>query len=249
MTNAEILGNKLFELRKKSGMSQEEFADRLNVSRQAVSKWERGETLPDTDNLISIAKLYGVSLDELVGHTPTSENENLSEDTTEEKPSQSNDVKINLDDSGIHLNASNEKDKIIIDISGSGEIDVDVLDKDDEEEERYYSYNDEPADRKRKFLRFLHQIPYPIIITIAYLLWGFLADGWGVGWTLYITIPLYYTLIDCFRTKKISHFCYPILIAFIYCYIGMQWNLWHPYWILFITIPVFYVIASAIDRE
>ena len=246
MTNAEILGNKLFELRKKSGISQEEFADKLNVSRQAVSKWERGEALPDTDNLISIAKLYNVSLDELVGHTPTCESEQPSEERAEEKTSYENDVKSNLDENDAQ---PNYKGRLIIDVSGSGHIDVDDIGEDAEEEERYYSYNDEPADGKRKTLRFLHHIPYPIVITIAFLLWGFLADGWGVGWTLYITIPLYYTIIDCFRTKKVSHFCYPVLIAFIYCFIGMQWDLWHPYWILFITIPVFYVIASAIDRQ
>ena len=246
MTNAEILGNKLFELRKKSGISQEEFADKLNVSRQAVSKWERGEALPDTDNLISIAKLYNVSLDELVGHTPTCESEQPSEERAEEKTSYENDVKSNLDENDAQ---PNYKSRLIIDVSGSGHIDVDDIGEDAEEEERYYSYNDEPADGKRKTLRFLHHIPYPIVITIAFLLWGFLADGWGVGWTLYITIPLYYTIIDCFRTKKVSHFCYPVLIAFIYCFIGMQWDLWHPYWILFITIPVFYVIASAIDRQ
>lgn len=68
MTNAQILGDKLYRLRKDKGISQEELAYKLNVSRQAISKWERGEALPDTDNLISLAKLYEVSLDELVGN-------------------------------------------------------------------------------------------------------------------------------------------------------------------------------------
>ena len=75
MTNAEILGNKLLELRKKFGLSQEELAEKLDVSRQAVSKWERGESLPDTDNLITISKLYDVSLDELVGNINSVENQ------------------------------------------------------------------------------------------------------------------------------------------------------------------------------
>ena len=58
--------NRLYELRKQNGLSQEEVADKLGISRQAVSKWERAEASPDTDNLISLAKLYGVSLDELL---------------------------------------------------------------------------------------------------------------------------------------------------------------------------------------
>lgn len=63
--NIEI-ANRLIELRKKNGLSQEELASRLGLSRQAVSKWERAESSPDTDNLICLAKLYGVSLDELL---------------------------------------------------------------------------------------------------------------------------------------------------------------------------------------
>ena len=63
--NIEI-ANKLVELRKKNGYSQEELAAKLGLSRQAISKWERAEASPDTDNLICLAKLYGVSLDELL---------------------------------------------------------------------------------------------------------------------------------------------------------------------------------------
>lgn len=62
---------RLQNLRKKNSLSQEELADKLGVSRQAVSKWERAEASPDTDNLIALARLYGVSLDELVGNSPS----------------------------------------------------------------------------------------------------------------------------------------------------------------------------------
>ena len=58
--------NRLYELRKQQGLSQEELAEKLGVSRQAVSKWERSEASPDTDNLIALAKIYGLTLDELV---------------------------------------------------------------------------------------------------------------------------------------------------------------------------------------
>jgi transcriptional regulator with XRE-family HTH domain len=60
------IANRLYELRKRYNYSQEELADKIGVSRQAVSKWERAEASPDTDNLILLAKLYNVSLDELL---------------------------------------------------------------------------------------------------------------------------------------------------------------------------------------
>lgn len=58
--------NRLQNLRKKNGYSQEELAEKIGISRQAVSKWERAEASPDTDNLILLARLYGVTLDELL---------------------------------------------------------------------------------------------------------------------------------------------------------------------------------------
>ena len=63
--NVEI-AERLAARRKLAGLSQEALAEKLGVSRQAVSKWERSESSPDTDNLIALAKLYGVSLDELL---------------------------------------------------------------------------------------------------------------------------------------------------------------------------------------
>lgn len=61
-----LLAQRFAQLRKEAGFSQEELAAKLGISRQAVSKWERGESSPDTDNLIALAKLYGVSLDALL---------------------------------------------------------------------------------------------------------------------------------------------------------------------------------------
>mgnify|MGYP002623156747 CR=1 FL=1 len=58
--------NRLVELRHKMGLSQEELAQRLGISRQAVSKWEQAESSPDTDNLIMLAQLYGITIDELL---------------------------------------------------------------------------------------------------------------------------------------------------------------------------------------
>ena len=59
-------GEKLFSIRKKSGFSQEELAEKLGVSRQAVSRWESGAAMPDSPNLLLISNLFGVSADYLL---------------------------------------------------------------------------------------------------------------------------------------------------------------------------------------
>ena len=59
---------KLIDLRKKQGLSQEELGYKLNVTRQTVSKWELGQTTPEMDKLIEISKLFNVSIDELLNN-------------------------------------------------------------------------------------------------------------------------------------------------------------------------------------
>lgn len=61
-----IFADKLIQLRKKSGWSQEELAEQLGVSRQSVSKWEGGQSVPDLDRLLSLSRLFGVSVDYLL---------------------------------------------------------------------------------------------------------------------------------------------------------------------------------------
>lgn len=60
------LGNNLFHARKKSGLSQEEVAEKLGVSRQTISKWELDETLPDIQQSKRLSNLYHLTLDELI---------------------------------------------------------------------------------------------------------------------------------------------------------------------------------------
>lgn len=59
-------GEKLQKLRKQSGLSQEQLAAQLTVSRQAVSKWELDDTMPDTENVIQLSRIFGVSCDYLL---------------------------------------------------------------------------------------------------------------------------------------------------------------------------------------
>ena len=65
------LGEKIQSLRKQHGMSQEQLADTLNVSRQAVSKWETDESQPDIDRLVEISSIFNVSTDYLIKNKST----------------------------------------------------------------------------------------------------------------------------------------------------------------------------------
>ena len=61
-----ILADKIISLRKKAGMSQEELADQMKVSRQAVSKWESAQSVPDLNRILKLSEIFGVSTDYLL---------------------------------------------------------------------------------------------------------------------------------------------------------------------------------------
>lgn len=75
-----MLGEKLLELRKKTNLSQEDVAFKLNVTRQTVSKWETNQSVPDFDKIVPLCELYGVSPNELLG-VETKENDTWSKRT------------------------------------------------------------------------------------------------------------------------------------------------------------------------
>lgn len=61
-----IFAEKLIQLRKKAGWSQEELAEQMNVSRQSVSKWEGAQSVPDLEKMIRLSRLFGVTTDYLL---------------------------------------------------------------------------------------------------------------------------------------------------------------------------------------
>lgn len=68
------IGERIFLHRKRLGLSQEELAARLGVSRQAVSKWELGTSTPEPENIIALARIFGITTDELLmGQPPASQ--------------------------------------------------------------------------------------------------------------------------------------------------------------------------------
>jgi len=80
-----MLGEKIHQLRKSKGLSQEELAGQLTVSRQAISKWELGESVPDTENVLQLSKIFGVSTDYLLNDEYSSDTDIPAVKTSNEK--------------------------------------------------------------------------------------------------------------------------------------------------------------------
>ena len=69
------LSEKIIQLRKVNSWSQEELAEKMEVSRQAISRWENGTALPDSNNLLQLSKLFNVTADYLLNEDYTSDND------------------------------------------------------------------------------------------------------------------------------------------------------------------------------
>ena len=84
------LGERLYELRKDKKLSQEEVADKLNVTRQTISKWETDQSMPDFDKIVPLCELYGISPNELFIKLERKENSNNNENLIILKKKKSN---------------------------------------------------------------------------------------------------------------------------------------------------------------
>ncbi len=215
--NVEI-ANRLVQLRKQSNLSQEELAMRLGISRQAVSKWERAESSPDTDNLIALASLYKMSLDDLVhsdlppepaAYTPPYQPETT---FTAEVPT--------LDGSYYEVKGEKEEEPV-------------KKEEDDPLPEGSFYDTKEGKMHKEGWL---NRVPYPLAITTLYLMLGFFLHQWHPGWLIFLTIPIHY------MPEKEKTFPYlfgnPVMVALIYLVLGFYLNLWHPSWMIFLAIPI-----------
>ena len=278
------IANRLYELRKKNNLSQEELAEKLGVSRQAVSKWERSEASPDTDNLIALAKIYGLSLDELIYGEKTEEDK---EDATTEQVTDDEDTSyINIDDDGnkitigpdgivveekngntVKLNINGKimgkiLDRMDVDYDDKFDDDGEEYDDDDEDDELYetiyFTEGDIKGTDKKlhlkiknvKATKFWMHIPYAVICALLYLVFGFynILGGWALSWVIFITIPIYYSLVEAIYKRKFTDFAYPVFCAFIYLVFGLYFKNWHPSWVIFVTVAIYYPIAEALDR-
>lgn len=208
--NIEI-ANRLVNMRKSNNLSQEALAEKLGISRQAVSKWERAEASPDTDNLILLARLYGVSLDELLqteDEIPVPE-ENRNEYRTTEFQSEttqydsSNQQKWKMDEDSPEASTANLLTLIVT-------IAIVIT---------YMLIGCVWGAWHPGWLLFLvipiwhsvvecitrHSIKhfaYPVVAAFLYLALGFFMGMWHPGWVIFITIPLFYAVVNYIDAMK-----------------------------------------------
>ena len=212
--NIEI-ANRLVNLRKANNLSQEALAEKLGISRQAVSKWERAEASPDTDNLILLARLYGVSLDELLK-------------TEDEIPMPEASLEVSSEALAESVYGESHSERMEKESWGDGN--------------RYGGWRRlglrhfplwvvicilyivigavwnawHPGWLLFLFAPIWHTLveavekrnpnyfAYPVLVTLVFLCLGFFWGLWHPGWVVFMTIPLYYSLVSWYKGEKME---------------------------------------------
>ncbi len=236
--NIEI-ANRFVTLRKTNGLSQEALAEKLGISRQAVSKWERAEASPDTDNLILLAKIYKISLDELLFSEeepiPANEGNHSSDaDQTMKKEDLQN-------FNGIHLKSSDGE--LHISRNGIYATDYEKQESVHIKDTAHITVNGQNytfKEAREKWRHNHHHFPVTLIATLIYLSIGVLYNIWHPTWLIFLLIPVSRGISSAIRHENWKKLPYPILITTIYLSLGFLYDVWHPAWILFLTIPLFY---------
>lgn len=180
--NIEI-ANRLLQLRKQNNLSQEELAFKLGISRQAVSKWERAEASPDTDNLINLAKLYNISLDELLKSDEFIERDTIIKAEDYEYKNQNN-TNEEVQEYDYEIDKEIPKSKVILNARVKNIIGTTIS----------IIFVIIAIALKTEYPSLNLYGAYPILVTIVYIILGFTVDYWHPGWILYLTIPLFYIL-------------------------------------------------------
>ena len=250
------IADRLVKLRKKYGYSQEELADKLGLSRQAVSKWERAEASPDTDNLICLAKLYGVSLDELLAtdeDVDTIVKEQVKEEKKEDNSSETTVEKgrdrVVINDDGIFVQDKKGK-KVTINDDG-----VTCYDQDG----KIVKKVGKKPDKAMAVIGAIEGVLFLLVIT-AYLLLGILLNMWQSAWCLVFVPEIICSTARAIRKKNAQQFNVTFLACFAFFFVCMvlpdpalgilpeDTLLWNPMWVVFLLIPIYHSIVGVIHK-
>ena len=226
------MAQRLVDRRKAAGLSQEALAAQLGVSRQAVSKWERSESSPDTDNLIALAALYGVSLDELLYGEAANNADDLEDGSAGTEtadvagargihvidPNKGDEVHVGW--SGIHVANKRKGEEVHV---GPGGLYIDTLEDDGHsvytnddgtvtiDGETFSSWKEAHGKLdhhgkhfRTKVGRTWNKFPFPALVALAYLVLGIVYGTWATGLFLVFLIPVYYALGDFIDRRRLS---------------------------------------------
>lgn len=253
------IADRLVKLRKAKGLSQEELADKLGLSRQAVSKWERAEASPDTDNLICLAKLYSVSLDELLStdeDIDTIVNEQVkNEDKSSEESKQefADDTKKETKEKSIHIG----KNGIHLDDDEGNTIDIDKTGihlKDKNNNHKHIV----PNQKKNKGVEVANILEGILCaaVTVLYIVFGAIYNTWWNGWCIFFLPDIIASIIRAIAKKRFCEFNMAFVALFTFFFVCMvhpglsagNGGLWHPMWVVFVAFPMYYVALGPIDK-
>lgn len=242
------MAQRLVDRRKAAGLSQEALAAQLGVSRQAVSKWERSESSPDTDNLIALAALYGVSLDELLYGEAASD-----ADGSEDGSTETVDEAKEAEDSAEHADCG---DKPLVDISLARGIHVIDPNKG---EEVHVGWNGIHVTNERKGEE-VHVGPDGVHVDTLE------DDGHSVHTNDDGTVTIDGETFSSWKEAhdKLDHhgkhfhtkvgrtwnkFPFPALVALAYLVLGIVYGTWAAGLFLVFLIPVYYAFGDFIDQR
>ena len=242
------MAQRLVDRRKAAGLSQEALAAQLGVSRQAVSKWERSESSPDTDNLIALAALYGVSLDELLYGEAASD-----ADGSEDGSTETVDEAKEAEDSAEHADCG---DKPLVDISLARGIHVIDPNKG---EEVHVGWDGIHVTNERKGEE-VHVGPDGVHVNTLE------DDGHSVHTNDDGTVTIDGETFSSWKEAhdKLDHhgkhfhtkvgrtwnkFPFPALVALAYLVLGIVYSTWVTGLFLVFLIPVYYALGDFIDQR
>lgn len=203
-----MTANRLQQLRKENGYSQEVLAEKLGISRQSVSKWERAESSPEIDNLMALSKIYGLTIDELLdvsGDKVIVKNTGTKERDFKGKMKS---LLSKANDFGIYPEAAKKLlifpfpiivAFLYVALSMAFKIwhplwiifmTIPI----------YYRFAIACKANNKKVFALL--IPVPEMVVTAYLLLGVAISAWGYASLLFLIIPLFYWVVLVSKSKR-----------------------------------------------
>jgi len=184
------LGEKILKQRNKNGYSQEQLAEKITVSRQAVSKWELDQSTPDLECVIQLSNIFGVSIDYLAKNEIESETGEQHCNTDEKSPKEGQ--------SGNDNSKVKSRSTVFNKVPFPFVIPVFIISNMFGMHSGWNWFGKGEPNAPQRF-------PYPIIVGVIYTvlcLCGII--NWHPGWILFLTIPVYYLLATYIGVKKIT---------------------------------------------